>query len=50
MSPVAIFALTYGTAQSTATTFLPQIIGRFGYSTVDTNLYVTKPELSNKAI
>jgi len=38
MFPVAIFALTYGTAQSTATTFLPQIIGRFGYSTVDTNL------------
>lgn len=37
-STVAIFALTYGTAQSTATTFLPQIIGRFGYSAVKTNL------------
>lgn len=35
---LAVFALTYGTAQSTATTFLPQIIGRFGYSSVKTNL------------
>jgi hypothetical protein len=40
---LAIFAITYGTAQSTAQTFLPQIIGRFGYSTVKTNLYTVAP-------
>lgn len=40
---LAVFAITYGTAQSTAQTFLPQIIGRFGFSVVKTNLYTVAP-------
>ncbi|KAJ7718407.1 major facilitator superfamily domain-containing protein, partial [Mycena maculata] len=39
----AIFAVCYGTASSTATTFMPQIIGRFKLSKVDTNLYTVAP-------
>ncbi|KZT28008.1 MFS general substrate transporter, partial [Neolentinus lepideus HHB14362 ss-1] len=42
----AIFALCYGTAQSTATTFLPQLIGRFGFSKVKTNLYTVAPNVA----
>ncbi|KAF8922379.1 major facilitator superfamily domain-containing protein [Mucidula mucida] len=40
-----IFALTYGTASSTATTFLPQLISRFEFSAVKTNLYTVAPNL-----
>lgn len=40
-----IFALCYGTASSTATTFLPQLIGRFGFSKVKTNLYTVAPNV-----
>lgn len=40
-----IFALCYGTASSTATTFLPQLLSRFGFSTVKTNLYTVAPNL-----
>ena len=32
-----IFALCYGTAAGTANYFLPQIIGRFGLSSIKTN-------------
>ncbi|KAK4685065.1 hypothetical protein P7C73_g5096, partial [Tremellales sp. Uapishka_1] len=46
---LGIFALTYGTASSTATTFLAQIIGRFGFSTVKTNLYTVGPNLVGAA-
>lgn len=38
-----IFAVCYGTASSTATTFLPQIIGRFNLGKVKTNLYTVAP-------
>ncbi|GBE78324.1 Uncharacterized transporter [Sparassis crispa] len=40
-----VYALCYGTASSTAGTFLPQILGRFHYSTVKTNLYTVAPNI-----
>ncbi|KAJ7445260.1 major facilitator superfamily domain-containing protein, partial [Mycena latifolia] len=39
----AVFAVCYGTASSTATTFMPQIIGRFKLGKVKTNLYTVAP-------
>lgn len=39
----ASIALCYGVAASVASTFLTQIIGRFGFSTVKTNLYTVAP-------
>ncbi|KAJ6556540.1 major facilitator superfamily domain-containing protein [Mycena vulgaris] len=39
----AVFAVCYGTASSTATTFMPQIIGRFNLGKVKTNLYTVAP-------
>lgn len=39
----ASIALCYGVAASVASTFLTQIIGRFGYSTVKTNLFTVAP-------
>ncbi|TFK49309.1 MFS general substrate transporter [Heliocybe sulcata] len=42
---LVVFALCYGTASSTATTFLPQLIGRFGFSKVKTNLYTVAPNV-----
>ncbi|ORY35318.1 major facilitator superfamily domain-containing protein [Naematelia encephala] len=45
----AAYALCYGTASSTATTFLAQIIGRWKFSTVKTNLYTVGPNLVGMA-
>ncbi|KAL1738997.1 major facilitator superfamily domain-containing protein, partial [Schizophyllum fasciatum] len=42
---LVIFALCYGTASSTATTFLPQLLARFEFSAVKTNLYTVAPNL-----
>ncbi|KAJ6592796.1 major facilitator superfamily domain-containing protein [Mycena capillaripes] len=42
----AILAVCYGTASSTATTFMPQIIGRFNLGKVRTNLYTVAPYCS----
>lgn len=39
----ASIALCYGVAASVASNFLTQIIQRFGYSTVKTNLYTVAP-------
>lgn len=39
----ASIALCYGVAASVASNFLTQIIGRFGFSTVKTNLYTVPP-------
>ncbi|OWZ26829.1 high-affinity nicotinic acid transporter [Cryptococcus neoformans AD2-60a] len=39
----AIIAVCYGTATTLASSFLTQIIGRFGYSTVKTNLFTVAP-------
>lgn len=39
----ASIALCYGVAASVASNFLTQIIGRFGFSTVKTNLYTVAP-------
>ncbi|KAJ4424269.1 hypothetical protein N0V82_001135 [Gnomoniopsis sp. IMI 355080] len=39
----ASIALCYGVAASVASNFLTQIIGRFGYSTVKTNLFTVAP-------
>lgn len=39
----ASIALCYGVASSVASNFLTQIIGRFGFSTVKTNLYTVAP-------
>lgn len=39
----ASIAVCYGVAASVASNFLTQIIGRFGYSTVKTNLYTVAP-------
>lgn len=39
----ASIALCYGVAASVASNFLTQIIGRFGYSTVMTNLFTVAP-------
>ncbi|KAJ7086207.1 major facilitator superfamily domain-containing protein [Mycena epipterygia] len=39
----AVFAVCYGTAASTASTFMPQIIGRFKLGKVQTNLYTVAP-------
>lgn len=39
------YALCYGTGASTASTFLAQILGRFHYSTVKTNLYTVAPNV-----
>ncbi|KAJ7667034.1 major facilitator superfamily domain-containing protein [Mycena rosella] len=39
----AVFAVCYGTASSTATTFMPQIIGRFALGKVKTNIYTVAP-------
>ncbi|WWD20776.1 hypothetical protein CI109_105253 [Kwoniella shandongensis] len=37
------YCLIYGVANSTASVFLTQIIGRWGFSTVKTNLYTVAP-------
>ncbi|KAL1733691.1 major facilitator superfamily domain-containing protein [Schizophyllum commune] len=42
---LVVFALCYGTASSTATTFLPQLLARFEFSAVKTNLYTVAPNL-----
>lgn len=46
----ASIALCYGVAASVASNFLTQIIGRFGFSTVKTNLYTVAPYLCGTVV
>ncbi|PVH76158.1 MFS general substrate transporter [Cadophora sp. DSE1049] len=39
----AILAFSYGTASSIVGNFLPQLVGRLGYSSIKTNLYTVAP-------
>ncbi|ODN79290.1 hypothetical protein L202_03302 [Cryptococcus amylolentus CBS 6039] len=46
----ACIALTYGCASSMAGNFLTQIVGRFGFSTVKTNLYTVAPYITGTIV
>ncbi|KAK7057904.1 MFS general substrate transporter, partial [Favolaschia claudopus] len=43
---LAAFGVCYGTSSITANTFLPQIIQRFNFGTVKTNLYTVAPNIA----